>query len=274
MKLCVIPVKIVDHKPTVLKTQKLIPSLFFHPLCLPLSFFPPTHYLPHFFRFFCAVWFAQHASSCKLICTANQIWVSVCQISGFIPATTGLWCSAVEFLIVIGRHFCFLTCCCFDVRCSEVSSSSLIVTIPTFPQSIFSQSFYVQNFIVLNSCCMTETVCQSLPVSTSVFLFSFGPPGRRKSTDWLSLGQLRRHVGTDHWRLSERLAESTNGGGGHFQRYSFTLILTVCLYSFNWFELTSCLCLCRLAAVAVVCDRWKTCCEASERLASSSTGSQ
>lgn len=54
----------------------------------------------------------------------------------------------------------------------------------------------------------------------------------------------------------------------------FIFILNVCLYSLIWFELTSCLCLCRLAAVAVVCDRWKTCCETSKRLASSSTGSQ
>lgn len=51
---------------------------------------------------------------------------------------------------------CFLNCCCFDVWCSEVSSSlvivllSVCVTIPTFPQCIFfSRCFY--------------SVCQSLP---------------------------------------------------------------------------------------------------------------
>lgn len=55
----------------------------------------------------------------------------------------------------------------------------------------------------------------------------------------------------------------------------YFFISTVCLCSFVWYEVTSRLRLSsRLAAVAVVCDRWETCCEASKRLASSDTGSQ
>lgn len=190
----------------------------------------------------------------------------------------GLWCSAVEFLIVMGRHSAFFTWCCFDVRCSEVSSSSFFLSLLQFPHSLRAAflkafMFWILLFFIV-ACCATNSVYQSLSVWTSVFLILFGPPGCRKSTDWLSVGQLWRHIGTDHWRLSERLAQSTNRGGSHFQRYSLFYFVTVCLYSVIWFELTSCLCLCRLAAVAVVCDRWKTCCEASKRMASSSTGSQ
>ena len=49
--------------------------------------------------------------------------------------------------------------------------------------------------------------------------FSSQPSGRRKSTDRLPVGELWRDVGTDHGRLSERTAQSSDRGGGHLQRY-------------------------------------------------------
>lgn len=118
------------------------------------SFFPPlpTHLESPTFFFFLLFWaahFAQHEFSYKLICTANQIGASVCQISGFIPATVWLWCTAVEFLIVTGRHSaCSPAAALMLLWCSEVSSSSchcLVFTplaIPTFPRRILSQSYF------------------------------------------------------------------------------------------------------------------------------------
>lgn len=165
MKWCVILVKI-DHRPTVLRSQTLIcslcqllsflvlslcPSLYpYYPPLLSFRLSPPILSLPpFFFLLFWAAHFAQHEFSYKLICTANQIGASVCQISGFIPATVWLWCTAVEFLIVTGRHSaCSPAAALMLLWCSEVSSSSchcLVFTplaIPTFPRRILSQSYF------------------------------------------------------------------------------------------------------------------------------------
>lgn len=81
-----------------------VPSLYRYTISVSPSLSFPSHSMPLLW----AVWFAQHGSSFKLICTANQIWVIVCQIFGFIPATIALWCAAVEFLIMIGRQSDFL----------------------------------------------------------------------------------------------------------------------------------------------------------------------
>lgn len=238
----------LDHRPTVLETQKLrhwLVNSFFScslflpffsfwsplPLCLFHSYFsshfPSFHPVsPFFLLLSCTVCFAQHECSCKLICTANQIWVSVCQILGFIPATIRLWCSAAEFLIVISRHSAFLPAAALIYNALRFllllyrPSLSLSVTIPAFSHSVFSQSLYILNFIVNSWLLCDKTVCQSFPKWASYIFILIGPPGCRKSTDWLSVGQLWRHVGTDHWCLSERPAQSTNGGGSHFQRYS------------------------------------------------------
>lgn len=118
-----------------------IPLSFFIHFFFPSLFFSSYPVSP---KCFCTVWFAQHETRCKLICTANQIRVSVSDL--------GLHSCHDWALMLSGRVFnsdwlslCFLTCCCLDVRRSEVSSSSvsvllsLPVTIPTFPQRICSQ---------------------------------------------------------------------------------------------------------------------------------------
>lgn len=59
---------------------------------------------------------------------------------------------------------------------------------------------------------------QQLSESLKVLLILSAAPGRRKSTDWLPVGQLRRHAGSDHGRLPERPAEGADGRGGNIQR--------------------------------------------------------
>lgn len=121
---------------------------------------------------------SQRESSCTLGYTANQSW---CQDVGFIPAITGLWCSAVEFLIVIGCLSAFLPA----VTLMWIAVVFLFCCLCPSASFLFSSLF-------------------SKPLEN--ISLSFSSPGCRKSTDRLSVGQLWRHAGTDHWRLSERLA--------------------------------------------------------------------
>lgn len=131
MKWCVIPVKILDLRPTVLWSQKLIHSLPQLTFFLPLLFFAfllfffslfssSLFFLQSFFLVFCTVWSSQHESRFKLICTANQISVSVFQNCGLHSCYN--WA-----LMLCGRVFnsdwlslCVLTCCFFYVECCRV----------------------------------------------------------------------------------------------------------------------------------------------------------
>lgn len=127
--------------------------------------------------------------------------------------------------------FYFRYCCCFDVRCGH-HPPFLSPLHPTFPHAIYSQSFYVLNCIILNRWSLWGRY--QWPWFASMIFWSFflllGPPGRRKSTDWLSVGQLRRHIGTDHRRLSEGPAQSTNWGGSHFQRYGLNIACFIFIF--------------------------------------------
>lgn len=164
MKWCVIPVKILDLRPTVLWSQKLIHSLpqltFFLPLlffAFLLFFFLPFFFLavfPSIFFFvFCTVWSSQHESRFKLICTANQISVSMFQNCGLHSCYN--WA-----LMLCGRVFnsdwlslCVLTCCCLDVECCRVFFFSHCPSFfPCYNSRIPSEHLFSKQLCLFYSC--------------------------------------------------------------------------------------------------------------------------
>lgn len=257
MKWCVIPVKILDHRPTVLWCQKPVHSLYQLTFFLPLSFYasfffyllflPLSLLFPHFFLLFCTVWFAQHESSCKLICTANQIWVSICQILGFIPATIELWCSAVEFLIVIGRHSAFLPAAAlmYDaLRFLLLQSSSFFLSLLQLPHSLWASFFKafmlrISYFLIVDNC-VTDTVCQCFDSMNFSLSSSLVPQDAGSQQIGFLLGSCGVTLALTTDACQKGLPKAQTGEVATFKGTAcFAFILSVCLCRFIWFELIS-----------------------------------
>lgn len=155
--------------------------------------------------------------------------------------------------------FCFLTCCCFDVECCRFSlfkSPSFFLSLLQFPHSLrgsflkaitpqlnLLRSWFAQLFEKVN------------------FLFLFVPQDAGSQQIGFLLGSCGVTLALTTDACQKGLPKAQTGEVATFKGTPRSIfILAVCLYWCICFELISSLCLCRLATVTVVCDRWKTCC--------------